>query len=280
MPTIRVHTSRLVGSKMQLRTFAARRFERVLEEGRTYPLVLGCGAAQATDQAPSKVVKAIGCPEVTCTRSMVCEIVGNAVARRMGVPTPEPCLVALSPQVADSVNEALRSAGFEFRVQSGEAAGCELLRLAPYSVGQALSTEQRTQAAKLYVFDMLSQNTDRRALKVNCGLTKSDLVAFDFETCFQHLFLPIVGGLGGEHWEPSKCIEPGAHLFHGLVKTAPPGRDAVAGWVAGLSPVWWEELYESLPDSWRHEALQIWGAVRQIAEHSAEFANDINRSLM
>jgi hypothetical protein len=120
----------------------------------------------------------------------------------------------------------------------GEAAGCELLRLAPYSVGQSLSTDQRTQAARLYVFDMLSQNPDRRTQKVNCGLTTTGLVAFDFETCFQHLFLPVVGGLQGLDWEPSKSINPKDHLFHDLVKSCQPDRVTVARWVAGLTPVW------------------------------------------
>jgi hypothetical protein len=264
---------------LKLGRFEARRYEGGLPEGRTHPLVLGCRPEGSTLPASPKVVKALGCPEVAAGRQLVAEVVGNAVARRMGVLTPEPCIVHISDVVAGSVGMSLETEGFPHRLRAGYAAGCEFLQLAPYAVGQNLNPQQRTQASRLYVFDMLSQNSDRRAGKVNCALGPGGLVAFDFESCFPHLFLPIIGGLGGALWEPSKSVRGRDHLFRPVAIAHPLPPEAVETAVLALSPEWWEELRESLPGEWQPDAGLIGNALRGIWEHAAEFAQDIARSL-
>ncbi len=266
---------------MTLRPYRAVRFEDVLSEGRTHPVILACRPNQPDHPAAPMLVKAIGCPEVTATRQLVAEVVGNATARRMGVPTPEPCIVYLEGGVTRAVNQSLRSLGYEHTLQPGPAAGCELLRPAPapYTVGQSLTPEGRTQAARMYVFDMLSQNPDRRREKVNCGLTRAGLTAFDFEMCFMHLFLPIIGGLDVDPWEPSKAILGRNHLFYEVARNDPLPQEAVEIAVLGLSTEWWKELSASLPEAWSSDAAQIGRALRAVADHPRAFAIDIHRSL-
>src|ERR1019366_10687039 len=198
--------------------------------------------------------KALGSPEVSATRSLVCEVAGNAVAKRMGLITPEPCIVDIFAAAAEAINASLASTDYTFTIKPGPAAGCALLNMSPYTVGQALSPELQTQAVRLYVFDLLTQNMDRRSDKVNCGLSKLGLVAFDFETCFQHLFLPIVGGLEGRHWEPSKSVPMKSHLFYGVAKEAPPLEADVRNAASKLAGTWWTQFVGSLPAEWQPEA--------------------------
>ena len=91
-----------------LQTFEARRLEFVLEKGRTRPLVIQCrrkplapDEGQDNDRVSKKpflmVVKAIGLPEVN-EINLFCEVVGNVLAREMGVNTPNPALVYLTPE--------------------------------------------------------------------------------------------------------------------------------------------------------------------------------------
>lgn len=79
-------------------------FEQVLPEGRTHPLVISCHLEGDEASRASKVIKAIGCPEIMREWLLVCEVVGNAVAREMGILTPEPCIVYLSEEVTKSLN--------------------------------------------------------------------------------------------------------------------------------------------------------------------------------
>ena len=228
-----------------------------------------------------RLVKAIGCPEITASRQLVAELLGNIVAKRMGIQTPEPCLVILETPICTAINASLRSLGFSQTIQPGYAAGCEWLRPppVPYTIGQLLTPELRKQAVELYVFDMLAQNLDRRPDKVNCGLNSGGLVAFDFELCFQHLFLPIIGGLGGEHWQPSLSIAGRSHLFYRPTRTEPPSTESIEAMLAGITSDWWNGVSSSLPNEWTADANRLGSVVLEIAAHAREFAEDILRSL-
>lgn len=127
----------------------------------------------------------------------------------------------------------------------GAAAGCELLNIAPYTIEQHLTPVQKEQAAKMYVFDLMCQNSDRRKQKVNCGLIGEGLLAFDFEKCFNHLFVPIIGGLKGVSWEPSKAIGPKSHLFYKASRQRPLPPGTVINMIERLNQDWWQTLCSS-----------------------------------
>ena len=221
------------------------------------------------------VVKAIGCPFVFSTWQLVTETVGNAVARRMGVLTPEPGIVWISPSVANLINRSLPPAENPTAIQPGFAAGCEYLpRMVPFTPGQMLGPEVRAQAAKLFVCDLLSQNVDRRRDRVNCGLTKNGLVAFDFELSFAHLFVHLLGKTG-EPWEPSKTGIARNHLFLSIVKDHPASLELINSTLASLTPAWWGELVASLPPEWQPESAKLGQYLRSVTDHSEDFCRDI-----
>ena len=250
--------------------------------GRTRPLVLKCRAVGVGHPAESKVVKALGLPEVFAPRQLVAETLGNAVARRMGVLTPEPCVVSIDEAVTRAINLNLCALGYEHEIRPGLAAGCELLRPppAPYAHGQGLTPEARVQAVRMYVFDLFSQNPDRTRHPVNCGLTKDGLLAFDFEMCFAHLFLPLVGGFGAPPWEPSHAYPSRRHLFYSVAKALPPDVESTVETIRRQTVEWWDDLRFSIPLEWRADADKIGANLREIVDHAEEFAKDALRSLL
>lgn len=265
---------------MSIPQYTAIRFEGIMSEGRTHPVVLGCREDAVDIVSAPKLVKAIGCPEVTARYQLVAEVLGNAIARRMGVQTPEPCVVAIDAPVCQAINASLRSLGYPHSIQPGYAAGSKWLPgFAPYTVGQPLSNDLQLQAVRLYVFDMMSQNPDRRPDKVNCGLMGDGLIAVDFEMCFQHLFLPIIGGNTGKLWEPSKSLSGRRHLFFSIVQKCSATVDAVEQMVSGLTRSWWDGIMEGLPEAWRPEAERVAEVVLAVSENAAAFGVDILRSL-
>lgn len=265
---------------MRLRYVDAFVFERVLEEGRTKPVVLGCRGEDEPAPIPV-VVKALGCPEVHSRWQLVAEVVGNAVARRMGVETPEPFIVSIDAPVAAVVNRSLAALGYNHSLSPGHAAGCRLLAPTPvpYAPGQTLSPDQVRAAQDLYVFDLLSQNVDRRVDNVNCALTKHGIVAFDFELCFAHLFLKLIGQSAAQSWRPSDTMPFRKHVFYALVRSAPPAPPAVEAVLDLLDEEWWMGLVASLPETWQGEASRIGTEIARIIEHKSDFAEDVMRSL-
>ena len=130
-------------------------------------------------------------------------------------------------------------------------------------------------ATKLFVFDMASQNPDRRRNKVNCGLNKGGLVAFDFELCFAHKFLPVIGGSSASAWLPSNSQQSRNHLFYSEVKANPPQIEQVENMVESLTSSWWKYLMDGFPDEWREPAQRIGDDLLAIAQHKTDFAKDI-----
>jgi len=260
--------------KTMVEVLRATRFELVMKEGRTHPVVLGCRSRDASP-ARSILCKAIGCPDLGATWQMVAEVVGNLAAQRMGILTPQPFVVEISETTAKLVNYGLSELGYTFEVQAGLAAGCEFIpSITPWAHGAKWESRWNTQAARLFVFDMLTQNPDRRREKVNCGFLKNSIIAFDFEFCFSHRFLPILGenrGMG----QLSRLGMAENHLLYDFVRVAPPEPESIREWMAALSPVWWTSVREGLPDSWQGAADVIGDEFYQISEQAEDFIEDL-----
>ncbi|MEK6407473.1 MAG: hypothetical protein AABN34_10950 [Acidobacteriota bacterium] len=103
-----------------IETWEAQRFEKVLDVGRTRPLVVDCAyySPASSDEERSEgspdhrlmVVKSLGHPEVTET-SLLCEVFGNVVARELDIATPTPALVNLSPEFVHAVGPLVAEYG-------------------------------------------------------------------------------------------------------------------------------------------------------------------------
>lgn len=253
---------------MILQTFVATRFEEVLGEGRTRPLLLSTHLPDYSASAGSKVVKAIGCPEVFDNWQLVCEVMGNVIARRAGIATPEPCVVDIGPEASRAINASLKSRGDKGEIVPGSASGCEYLdRFAPYSRDQRLTNDLEIQALRVYAFDFLCQNLDRRKSKVNCGIRNNQLVAFDFEMCFSHLFLTLIGQKGqpAENWVPPVDW----HLFSSYFRSRPElvyreTGPLVDEMVSSIDSEWLGETVVCLPENWKTSGQRICNALLEL----------------
>jgi hypothetical protein len=83
-----------------MKTWEATRLEKVMENGRTKPLLVECernGSIEDDDdedgfQRAMFLIKSPGHPQVT-EHTMFCELFGNLLARNFGIATPAPALV-------------------------------------------------------------------------------------------------------------------------------------------------------------------------------------------
>lgn len=271
-----------------IETWEAQRFEKVLEVGRTRPLVVDCAyypPASSDEEANTSarppdhrlmVVKSLGHPEVT-EISLFSEVFGNVLARELGVATPTPALVNLSPEFVDAVGPLV--AGYGVALTAGLGSGCEYLHggLTPAVPGAFLTQEELQQATLIYGFDLLVQNPDRRRDKPNCASLASSLIAFDFEMCFSFL-LPIVGQ--AQPWEVSRHGIAGKHLFHSVLKTRAPGWTPLIDRLRALTVERLDQLASALPGEWQLEADRVRDHIVHVIMNLPQFELELQRSLL
>jgi hypothetical protein len=251
---------------MLLRWTAVSLIEQFVE-GRTQPMLMECAAQE---QFAQKVVKAMGLPEVY-QRTLVCELLGNLIARCLGVVTAEPCLVEISGSVAQRLSEQLQR-----QIPEGWAVGCEYLQNTTLWKGmKRLSEIQQAQALRLFAFDMLAHNPDRRPAKPNCGFTqKGDLWAYDFDLCFAHCFVPIVG----DSSNLQKLAEQ--HLLYALLKGKAHDWQSLHDALAQLDDAWWGKVLYNLPESWRSDGERIRAEVARVVQDADNWLDTLRRWLM
>jgi hypothetical protein len=265
-----------------IETWEATRLEGVSKVGRTHPLVLRC-RQPTTDGKPiqaTKMVKVLGLPEVT-QPMLICEVAGNAIAKRFGLLTADPCIVNVSLEAAVRINDNLARINSGLSIRSGTAAGCEFVRagVASVSARLRLNSVQEQHARLIYCFDLMAQNPDRTTQNPNCGAVANGLLAFYFGECFSHLWLPIIGGIAGEAWEVTKHGLSNRHLFHATLQGGPVDAAYLKAAVFRLSDSWWNDLHESFPVEWRPGLVKIQEYLLSVRDHAAEFVEQIQWSL-
>ena len=268
----------------------ARRLDKIQDAGRTHPLIIECASTQTgNSQRRSFIVKALALPEIKET-SLGFEIVGNMLARRLGVDTPEPVLVHLSPAFVEAYQPIIEGhtglVGTGAKLLPGYGAGCEFLSpgFMPIIPGSYLNDNELQQAACIYAFDLLVQNPDRSFeadKRPNCANFGHRLVAFDFELAFSFVYLLFNSG---KPWEVTKHGIAPQHLFYKPLRAAmqQDGKIDLRPFVANVATLDVDDLIQSLqslPTGWAHYADKIEAHLKEIVAHPRDFELELHRSL-
>lgn len=263
-----------------LDTWEAERIDRILEGGRTKPFVAECSLVElepvsgsgATD-TQSFIVKAMGNPHVE-PFSLFNEVVGNMLAKRLGLNTPDPALIRITPEFAKSAAMILTRYGFA--ISPGIASGAAYLGsgLIPPTFG-VLPTDSLEQIALIYAFDLVMQNPDRRSEKPNCTFQRGNLIAFDFELCFSFVF-----AIGRP--DPCDFIRHGIcekHLFRGFLSKRSVDWKPFLHSLEGLSDSEIDAMINAVPLEWRGFSGQVAEHLRFMREQPSRIELELQRSL-
>ncbi len=279
---------RLYNPGLMLKHWQAMRFGRVLENGRTKPMVLECeeiGEATFLDsgvlKAPSRsefVVKALGNPEVD-ESYIERELLGNLLARQYGLQTPEPAVVRISQAFVEAVNPILTKHGYQIR--PGNAAGCEFFRdgFASPPAEALWTSEELAEFALLYGFDLAVQNPDRVVSRPNCAMKGSHLIAFDFDMCFSFLHLI---GMQQLPWEVSKHGIASTHLCQNRLLS----RKGSFTWqenknsVRQLTDEVLLDVTSGVSEAWAGCATRVRSHISAIRSHVDQFELELEGSLI
>lgn len=225
-----------------LAKYTAFRFIKILESGRTIPLLLECEAVDDVGELRKFVVKVRGLPEVGEYELFV-ETLGYLLAKELGVQTPLPALIEISQEFIDIVNPILKESGLS--IEAGLGFGSELISpVVAASSYKTLNSEQTERAVGIFCFDLLIQNPDRLVTNPNCLFSNGNFVAFDFNMAFSFLLLI---GKTNEPWEVSKHQIHTTHLFFPALSGKSINFKSFINKVRGLNGERIEEILTAIP---------------------------------
>ncbi|SRR5216683_279427 len=263
-----------------LETWEAERVDRVLEGGRTMPIVAECIQVESIDnlkfnaETERFVVKGIGNPHVE-EFSLFNEVVGNLLAARLGLITPEPALIKITPEFARAASSTLGRHGFS--LEPGIASGSVYLGsgLIP-PTPEMISGDRVDQIARIYAFDLLVQNPDRRADKPNCLYQKENIIAFDFELCFS--FVLAIGA--SDPCDFSKHGIARKHFFRAALSRCAVDWRPFLKSLAALTDAEIEAMIKAVPVEWQQFAPKIEEHLKFMTRQSDRIELELQRSLL
>lgn len=272
-----------------LETWEARRIDKILNSGRTHPLVVDCVRMEAGVRSRRYfILKTMALPEIKET-SLGFEILGNLLARSMGVNTPEPVLVRISPEFANASQTVLQNHSYlsqrGAKLLPGMGAGCEYLSPGFTTIvpDTYLSEEDLLQATRIYAFDMMVQNPDRSfdvKQRPNCAHFDKRLVAYDFELAFSFVYL---FGNTDPAWEVTRHGLSSKHLFYRHMRAGMANRKIdMRPIIEDIEAINVDNLMliaHDMPTGWMVHASKIESHLREIVTNARKFETELYRSL-
>ena len=252
----------------------AARYEGRLKSGRTRPLLIDAERRQGGVTARMRcIAKARGCPEVE-DFTLCHEYLGCRLARLFGLAAPDAEFVWMSPEFLEANrDELLRDGG---RIEPGVAVGVEQVpHLLTFPIPAELHESEVVEGARVFAFDLLVQNADRRAKNPNCGRAGGRIVPYDFESAFGFRFAI----LAPEAWRVSKLGFEKQHLFYAQL------RRSVVDWDAVLEPfraVSWsavEEACGTLPEVCTAVGRDVFEHLQVVKRNWHQFETEVRTAL-
>jgi len=233
---------------MEVLQLTATQFLRAIDTGRTHPLLIG---AEAIDGRSFEVVVKLRGPEMT-VNSMIAELLSAQLADLLGLAVPQSAVVVISTEFADIVPVPNRPA---VQGSLGENFGSMYIgkSFTTYPAYYTPVDEQRSQAASIFAFDLLSQNPDRGVNNPNVWMNSEHLGVFDHEQAFSFLHLPIIGGVP-RPWILNDLMHRfqflDNHVFREVLREKKCDIDSFEDRLSALSDASIATIIGSVPESW------------------------------
>lgn len=245
-----------------LRRITPIQYDRPTTQGRTEPSFITC---ECVDGSTVEVVAkfSAGCDQREI--SLAREVVAACLAGDLGLPIPEPFLIDVPPEWAETVPDAARRA----RIQGSSTVAFGSKHagsgFSAWNPGNQISELMLPSAAAIFTFDAIIQNPDRRSDNPNCLVRGDNLRIFDHELAFSHGV--IIG------WQPPwqlgglKPLETnGNHIFRAGLKGRQIDFAGIRAAWAGLSDARIREYEEALPQEWSGAAVAVASATKLIRD--------------
>jgi len=255
---------------------AAVQFHRFMNTGRTRPALCGC-EDEAEHRVDDYVVKLREGMD-RGNSGLLCELLASVLATYFEIAVPDPALVMVDSDFAELVARAEPKNADHMRKSVGVNFGSRMLdAVTPWPVDKAIPEAMWQAAVKIFAFDALVQNPDRRFSNQNLFTRGDEIFAYDHELAFSFLLdiAPTV-----TPWRLDNHSYLASHVFYGQLKSKPIDVNGFALSLGALSGSPLDAILTELPLAWNNEeARKIEGHLRTVAGHAEEFAEQVRRKL-
>jgi hypothetical protein len=228
---------------MHVPTLSAVSYRDTFTHGRSLPMLIW---AESEDGARHEVVLKLHEPDRLGRDGLVAELVASLMARDLGLDTPPPFIVEVTPEFAASVPDPvasrrlLSSPGLHFasRLETGQFNLPFTKQILPVGAIDA--------AAAVMAFDLLIGNDDRHREKANCLVRGDRIVLIDHERAF-----PVVRReLRPSAWERGGLEHIHRHVFYESLKGQMPDLSGFNSRLEALTTAQIDRFLAPVPTSW------------------------------
>ena len=239
-----------------VRVVTASEYQDRTESGRSHPMMCRCENELGVEL--DVYVKHVGFHEELVADHLTAELIANCFARDLGIPAAEPCLVQLTEEFVAGLPEedfsqlALDEMKKEAPIAFGSVAFPTVRRWTDKSL---LHKKQRAEAANLYLFDTITENSDRGLLNPNLLVSGDDFKVIDFGHCFQRCHEDTEYGELTFPWQTGGILNHyKGDLQHVLFEALKPIDDAFicsfTSMLQGVTDGQIENYIDYVPESW------------------------------
>jgi len=201
----------------------------------------------------------------------------------MDIHTPTPVLIEVDENFVRTVPQALqtklstRSCGLNFgnRFMEGKT-------IVPPN--GAIPPALFQTAARIFTFDLLIQNGDRRSEKPNLFVSEGKIHVIDHELAFGFLsMLPMFANQSPWILNETDILAAKKHLFYPILRQCKDVNwEAAGSTFKSLTPQFWQRANNLLPEPWHNsdEMTRIQQHIELIQQHSDTFLSEIWNKLI
>lgn len=254
---------------------------RTLSSGANKPLLIR-GIDQKRQQADDFVLKYCNderMNETTCRR----ELLAAWMAAEMDIQVPEPVLIHVESSfvltVPAEMQAVLHSKALGLNIGSRYIPGNTTFQPNPI-----FPPELNQTAARIFAFDLILQNADRRNEKPNSFLADGKIYVYDHELSFGFLsMLPMFANRTPWVLNETDVSAAKQHLFYPtLCQNRSINWEAALSTLSNLSPHFWQRAMALIPAEWENvsEMTRIQDQIESVKQHSEIFISEICNKLI
>jgi len=254
-------------------------FIKVFPTGTNKPVL--CIAADSYGNKKDIVIK-LSSGERMDNLAFLKEFLASRLAKELGLKTPEP-IVAIIEQ--SFINTQVGKSHFRSLNESlGTNYATEYIRgLEQVSKIDKLNKYQIDDALRIFVFDLIIQNTDRTTVhgKPNLFTTGIDLWVLDHELAFSFL-VPIIGRPMTEPWKihARDMFMIQNHVIYGKIHKKKLDFSILDEFLTSIDEGFWSKIEAELPSKWKSPYFEkIKTHINAIKDNWLEFLNQVKTLL-
>ena len=250
--------------------------------GRSHPMQCECEDEEGASY--SVFVKFTGFHADLTSDHLVGELVANLFALDLGLPAAQPCLVRIGEEFVDTLPDDEIGAALRQALHGAPVVAFGSVQLTPVRRWEAtdlVHKNQMIEAAKLYLFDTLVENSDRGLGNPNLLMSGSDFKVIDFGHSFQRCHvandyqmarMPWQNGGIGNHFAGNL-----QHIMFNSCRSAEHRHiEDFKDTLGGLNDATIEDYITSVPGSWGQDtACQIIDYLLEARAHAQEFIDQV-----